>query len=159
MACNASNNCDACFNWSIGTIGPRLLKTTSITGDCKTYINDNLIADYVSGGKKLPVTDCKFYNGLAKVTDTTITSQHCYLCWKTFLNFDEIRNTLACSDTPFEIICGEIKNCMTTVCFKNNSNQVSSGCRMCNIGYIGTGWDLINNTGSTKCENTTNGVI
>ena len=49
MSCSSAyeNKCLACFNWSIGSHGPRLLSNTSDQSvvDCKTIMNGKGISE------------------------------------------------------------------------------------------------------------------
>ena len=89
--------------------------------------------------------------------DRTIDS--CYLCSKDFLRWQQSSKSAECKDLA-PLNCAFINHCLTTVCYDgvtpfNGSDQTGQtrtyGCRMCKANYKGTGWDSVNNTGSTAC--------
>ena len=147
MACNAStvDKCDACFNWGLGgAVKARALNPTLF--DC----SDTL--DYQQ------VKDCKFYDGQAQIDGTARTITSCMLCAKDYLRWQVTSLQAECTDLQ-PLNCLFINHCLTTVCYDGTtayagtagSTGYSYGCRMCKLGYMGSGWDAVNGVGSTSC--------
>jgi len=142
MACNTTtkNSCDACFNWGAGVIKARARDAAAAPPNCQTKLT-------------LRTEDCKFYNGTSLTTATTRTVDSCSLCKTDFLHWTQSNNTPKCVDQVPG--CTKIKNCLTTVCFNATTGDSSTGCRMCEKGYVGLTWDSLNNAGSSVCKEIT----
>jgi hypothetical protein len=140
MACSPSttNKCDACFNWREGIVGAKVLDTSVTPHDCKTLLN-------------LTVADCKFYNGTLTTSTNVKDINTCQLCdsSKEYLIFKDHEKTAVCSNTR-PVGRTTISNCMTVVIFDGLVD--TQGCRMCNKGHSGSGYDSVNHTGSTECH-------
>ena len=104
------NKCIACFNWSTGKIGPRVLNNGVIPSDCKSRLTKT-------------VSNCKTYNSLLEITNTNVLLNHCDLCsgdGKLFLRYQEATAHAKCTAVnpgQFTII----ENCLTTVTFESTS--------------------------------------
>lgn len=144
MACSitTTDKCDACFNWSVGKTGPRVLNLTK--NDCKTRMNDSSLA------KDLSVRDCYWYSGSTGNTDLFKQLTTCDICRRAVLYWVESTKDPICVDN-LESGCKVIDNCMTTVCHTPVSGATTSGCRMCIKNFQGSSFDAVNATGAAKC--------
>lgn len=83
-----------------------------------------------------------------------MTINSCDICTDAFLNHNVKDNTIECSSKPLGE-CNEVKNCLTTVCIKNNDGSLTQGCRMCSryilfIVFIRNYLYLLNDIDSIK---------
>ena len=139
MACSSTteNKCDACFNWGYSVNFPRAINASNTPQDCITPLS-------------LTVFGCKFYSGLETTAATNRSLTTCNICQREFLYWESVNSIMHCTDIlPF----GQkrIDNCDTTVQFETAGNAITTGCRMCNKNFSGSGWDTVNGAGSTHC--------
>jgi hypothetical protein len=144
MACSitTTDRCDACFNWSVGKTGPRVLNVTKY--DCKTRINDSVLA------KDLSVQDCYWYSGSTGYADLEKQITTCDICRRPVLYWTETAKDPICVD-DLESGCKAIDNCMTTVCHTPAVGATTAGCRMCVKNFKGSTFDTVNATGAATC--------
>jgi hypothetical protein len=145
MACSitTTDKCEACFNWSVGKTGPRVLNLTK--NDCETRMNDSILP------KNLSVRDCYWYSGLTGNTDLYKQLTTCDICRREVLYWVELTKDPVCVD-DLTSGCKAISNCMTTVCHNPVSGFTTSGCRMCVKGFQGSTFDAVNKTGAANCN-------
>lgn len=145
MACSitTTDKCDACFNWSVGKMGPRVLDLTK--NDCKIRMNDIKLV------KNLTVRDCYWYSGSTSNTDLNKQLTTCDICRREVLYWVESTKDPICVD-GLTSGCKVIDNCMTTVCHTPVSGLTTSGCRMCFKGYQGSNFEAVNKTGAASCN-------
>jgi len=133
------DKCTACFN-ATGGLGARALSFDTEQGvnNCKTPLDPTQI-----------IPGCKFYSGKEKQGGVNDVNT-CQICENTFLNYDEVKNKVTCSDIKGPG-CSELEQpipyCLNTVCYSGKSGN-SYGCRMCDKKYSGYIWDENNNAGS-----------
>merc|ERR1712224_463149 len=118
-----------------GSIGARSYKSS-----------DNTCAEELS----TQVPYCKWYDGTAN-NDDNFDINTCWICKKDFYNFNSslATPTAVCSNDAGYTGCTLISNCVTTLCVTGAGGN-SQGCRMCESGYMPSGWDSTNNSGSTS---------
>jgi hypothetical protein len=136
MGCHTeiNNICTSCFNLSTGRIKSRALSSQN----CRT-LNTDL------------VQDCQYYSGYQKNAPTkSRTSEHCFICHKDFLIWDENSKTITCTDTGIVGCNKDIQHCIQTVCSTNANGVLRPFCRLCRWGFAAAG--EIDANGSSTCE-------
>jgi len=140
----ADANCAACYNYGLGTIGPRY-KSSS----------DNLCTNKLTN----LVTDCLRYNPVK--TSTTLAVTDCQLCnAKTWLNITAGTVAIACATAAAptaaaatgQACAAVIQNCDQNVCHANGTTYKKL-CAQCAATYSGaTGTTAELSIGYAGCE-------
>lgn len=136
MGCHTeiNNICTSCFNLDGGRVKSRALYGQN----CRT-LNTDLTKDcqYYSGYQKnKPIKERKF--------------DHCFICHKDFLIWDEKSKSMFCTDTGIVGCKNEIQHCVQTVCSTNASGVLRPFCRLCRWGFAAAG--EMDQYGSATCE-------